>query len=845
VLGMVELLKENSPAFKEGLEKIARAEGFITEVPETIPARSTGRGVVPETAIPREVDRSSQFGAEVLTPFARAPKLREAAEGAIKGVTTGVLAEGQSEGESAVDYIERLTEAFKTMQTLPKDLVFALKIDVDSPTDIFKYNSEDIEAFKRNWNVLDGLDPALEKSFAFNAIGVDENGNPRPIDDLIADTKAVNKAIQDLNSEDKDVVRKAEIQLNTLVNNNSDLSTEEIDSQIEVLRESYKDIWDSINPGVKSQIILFNALVNGLDPTKNPEEVEELRKQIESLVDFARVTDIEDKETSGGAAKESTFQRIMKNTKATKDYMNSVADLVKKGLKPENIALIDQADLLDMTVAERRKAIKAVKEQIDIQKALDYLMKSTSERRIFDLEREVKIFDRNIDLVERQIEDVEKLNKVEQDRIDTLSRQNEMDQRQVSIRSRGLELLSRKEDEVNKVYDARFEALDKVAEINERVSRQQQSRISLATALTSGDIAGAASAAAQMAAQYTQDQEEDARKALESQRQRELESLAVSINGVLMTRTQIEEQILKINDRIYDRNLEIERLEDIIYNRKQTLIRPLEEQINRIMEDRKVKIREIEDLQFSNWQKEMNRVDQLIAKYRALQTIQGSTGGGSGGSKSSSSSSSSDTKNIDTDTKNIDTKINETRSVIAQDKKNINVPPKDPRSVIAQDKKNINVPPPPLSRRDLKMYGGVISKYAMGGSVGFRGSREAPPAIKMATGDVVPGLGNTDRVPALLTPGEFVVRKSVARENMGMLKSLNSDVFPQFSKGSGIPIVTSSSVVQSANSARLYNNTYNVNVALNGNNIDPEDVANTVVAKLRRMESRQIRGLRY
>jgi TP901 family phage tail tape measure protein len=880
VFGMVNLLKENDLDFNKALVDLAKEKGFVETKTVEIPARSTGRGVVPARTEEVEIDRSAELGTQLLSPFRRAPGLFSA----VKGSIMGDQAPGQGITEDPVLYAERLEKAYQTIQALPKDLVFALKLDINSPIDIFKHDGQDIEAFKRNWNVLDGLDPSLDKTFVFNAIGVDSNGKPRPIDDLIKDTKAVNEAIKDLNSGDKKVVAEAELKLATVLNANSDLSPEEITNQLSGLKESYKDIWDSIDAGTKTSLILLTALVNGTD---DPEEIKKFNEQIKQLVDLARVQPTDDnKET--GPAKESAFQKIMKSTKATKDYMKAIADLVKRGLKPENIALIDQADLLEMSVEQRKKAIRAVKEQIDIQKALEYLMKSTSERRIFDLDREVKLYDRNITLIERQIEDVEKLNKVEQNRIDALSRQNEMDQRQLAIKNRGLDLLSRKEDEVNKVYDARSKALDKVAKINERVARQQQSRVTLATALTSGDIAGAASAAAQMAAQYAQDQEEDARAALESQKQRELENLAVSINGVLMTRSQIEAQILQINDRIYDRNLEIQKLEDIIYHRKQTLIKPLEENINKIMEDRKVKIREIEDLQFKNWQSEMNRIDQLIAKYKDLNTIKG------GGSGSTSSSGPNPSKGPnpgpgptvtpkpspnfsleiakDKKTSGNTPSAQERQKQIADDKKTSgNTPSAQQRQKqIADDKKTTVKTPPPVTRRDLKAFGGSIKnfamggsvnkypmgglipyamggsvkKYAMGGMIGFRGSREAPPPVKMAFGSIAPGMGNTDRVPALLTPGEFVVRKSATKENLGLLKALNGDIFPSIGKND---LFTQSPTIQesssSINNMPVYN-TYSINVNVPNSNASPEEIANVVISKIQRSSMSTIRTTR-
>ncbi len=54
---------------------------------------------------------------------------------------------------------------------------------------------------------------------------------------------------------------------------------------------------------------------------------------------------------------------------------------------------------------------------------------------------------------------------------------------------------------------------------------------------------------------------------------------------------------------------------------------------------------------------------------------------------------------------------------------------------------------------------------------------------KFNKGGVVPGTGNTDTVPAMLTPGEFVVNKQAAQENRGLLPALNKGGFALRSLG--------------------------------------------------------------
>ena len=141
-----------------------------------------------------------------------------------------------------------------------------------------------------------------------------------------------------------------------------------------------------------------------------------------------------------------------------------------------------------------------------------------------------------------------------------------------------------------------------------------------------------------------------------------------------------------------------------------------------------------------------------------------------------------------------------------------------------------------------RKYGGSIQKLMYGGLP--KGSTQSPPSLKFANGNIVPGTGMTDKVPALLTPGEFVVRKSVAEANMPLLKSLNSNVF-----GAGMsvgspnisPIDATTSV--SNVSAPVYN--YNVNVNVADTNASPNEIADVVMNKIRMTKDRSVRGNRY
>ena len=138
-------------------------------------------------------------------------------------------------------------------------------------------------------------------------------------------------------------------------------------------------------------------------------------------------------------------------------------------------------------------------------------------------------------------------------------------------------------------------------------------------------------------------------------------------------------------------------------------------------------------------------------------------------------------------------------------------------------------------------FGGMI-KRAFGGMINYKGSTEQAPGMmyggkmkKYAYGSFVPGAGMTDKVPALLTPGEFVVRKSVAAEYGPLLTALNSNVFPKMNTGGAMPKPSSNT-----RDGIQYNYDIDVNVA--GTNASPDEIAQAVMYRIKRIDDRQVRG---
>jgi hypothetical protein len=114
----------------------------------------------------------------------------------------------------------------------------------------------------------------------------------------------------------------------------------------------------------------------------------------------------------------------------------------------------------------------------------------------------------------------------------------------------------------------------------------------------------------------------------------------------------------------------------------------------------------------------------------------------------------------------------------------------------------------------------------------------------MAFGNIVPGIGMTDKVPALLTPGEFVVRKSVAQANMPLLNALNGNSFPSMGSSElpGTYIDSPKNVVSNISSP-VYN--YSVNVNVPNTSSSPNEIADVVISKIKMTQGREIRRNRF
>jgi hypothetical protein len=134
--------------------------------------------------------------------------------------------------------------------------------------------------------------------------------------------------------------------------------------------------------------------------------------------------------------------------------------------------------------------------------------------------------------------------------------------------------------------------------------------------------------------------------------------------------------------------------------------------------------------------------------------------------------------------------------------------------------------------------GGAYKSPNLGINTSMSGSYKSP-------GAQVVGAGGGDSIPAMLTPGEFVMRKaSVQKYGMPMLSNMNMGAFEMPRYNTQQP---SLSVMQPTSNTANINapvyNTYSVNVSAN-TNASADEIANTVMNKIKRVDSMAVRSFR-
>ena len=501
------------------------------------------------------------------------------------------------------------------------------------------------------------------------------------------------------------------------------------------------------------------------------------------------------------------------------DPLQTKIDDLTMAHRIDSVTIDNQIKIYEDQITAINKEITAIQE-----------LNSKDQNRIRDL-------DRQKEMINRQIEALSRANELDQRRADSLKREDEIRNRTADALGHQLDIMSQQETKIRDAYDKRIKALDEVAKINDYIIGQQKSQLGLAQALSQGDVYAAAAAQQEMQAGSSQFAQSQMRAGLQTGMENQIAGLTTA-GG--LTRDQAEAQIVAIKEQSYQTSLLIRDIEDTIYNRNLQMI-PLKDdqlkldtQIQVIQDDiykRETLIIGIQDGKLANAQKQLDKELEIktalddkfnsqVADYELQKDI---------------------VNMIDAQSTAVAT-LSEQYAGVANQIDNINKLAAGAKEKIAEPTKKPNQTKKEFDEK-WREYEDKVSAIKAKRDADVAAVVASMTPVKKAVGGLV-GDGARDSIPAMLTPGEFVMRKaSVQKYGMPMLSSMNMGAFDMPRYDAQQP---STSVIKPTSNTANINapvyNTYSVNVSAN-TNASADDIASTVITKIRNIENSSIRRI--
>ena len=509
----------------------------------------------------------------------------------------------------------------------------------------------------------------------------------------------------------------------------------------------------------------------------------ELKGDIERLIKFAKeVTDkkyktAQDALRTGTQGEKLTYE---KSYSIINNFFNTQEALIKQQRKSE-------ADLLQTKIDNAQAAVDAAEKEIDAkQKIID-----TTQREIDLLNRRIELeFDRPI----QKLQD------------------------ESTILNNNLEIIRRQEDAINNQYDKQIQALEKISSVNQEIANQEKSRLNIASALTSGDVAAAAQAVQEARAQAAASQIEKQRTAIEASRQQAIS--AVSVGG--MTKDQIEARTYQISQQVFTLEQQRKTLqaEIVILQDKNYIV---EQQIYDIKQKSVIPNQQIVDstkLALDQYNKQTESLFNNLTYLGKTKTQWEETN-----TKIEAANATLATQELSL--KKINTLVSEIQNKYAKMSSAPGINPFSTSTITPTTYGSAYGAFSELYRA--KMYGGKILPMNMGGVVPKYFARG--------------GRMGSDTVPAMLTPGEFVMNKKATKEFGPLLSMLNESKYPSMIGPSySSEKVSPNKTSINNNSRNVYN--YNVGINVGGTNASANNIAKAVMDEIKYLDAQRIRGQR-
>jgi hypothetical protein len=313
-----------------------------------------------------------------------------------------------------------------------------------------------------------------------------------------------------------------------------------------------------------------------------------------------------------GEAIDIKFDLIINPDKAREELKKKASDLfsfLERAAQREYRPLILAAELKitnrektgAQDVVDRiQKSIDSIQDKIDLeQRNIETNITRKIEQyqeQISDLQRTIEMqFDRPIEAIQNEISALERGIELDFERPLAVLQETSSDL------SNDLALMDKQAESINETYDAQAKALQDVANINQQILGQQKQQISIADALTQGDISAAAQMAQEARAASADASSVNAENTLQAARQLELEQLR---NAAGLTRKQIEEAQFAIGQKTFA----LEEQREAV----QARIQIKQDQIYSIEQARQIKLTQIKLIEDSIYILEEKRKDAML-----------------------------------------------------------------------------------------------------------------------------------------------------------------------------------------------------------------------------------------
>jgi TP901 family phage tail tape measure protein len=470
----------------------------------------------------------------------------------------------------------------------------------------------------------------------------------------------------------------------------------------------------------------------------------------------------------------------------------------------------------------------------------------------------------------------------------------EIDDYEASLRG-----VEQQEEAINKTYDTKLEALEKVRVANQKVLDQEKGRLSVAEAITRGDLAATARAVQDLRQSSASGYFSSQTDALNSGRQSALDAIR---NESGLSRIEVEEKIKKLTDEIFDieektlepanERIRLAQVELDARLKEETVLGRTRDQWNEI----KINI-DLARINSVGYKEAMDEalavVDDVLDAWNGIQsktvvltTIQRTIQEGDPTPYVPTGPSG----DPDPDPDPVDTKPTITLpSPNAEGKRLRSAMNADPL-IMAAALKAAGADNGSADQRDRRLatYLSKVTKdqvdvilskgvpsyenqqgmFAPGQSasdvLGMFGPSASdvfnPYGAGYAVGGLIsgPGTGTSDSIPAMLSNGEYVIKAATVKQfgtkmfdnlNAGSLPILagaNSMSTPRFASVGSTASVNQASVLSRQAAASSSNSVYNYNLSVNvASQSDPNTIAQTVMAQLQRVDSQRVRNGRF